>query len=310
MISSDYELSLLNYYFSKYKIPKDPYNKLAISIFYYFPCEEYNSFSATESIKLYSKMGYSDPVYPLMEWGSPQNYKDIVSNFEIMKKYFVDKGFPVIFGEVGILNDYIQKNNSIEQFLYTLFSMSSENEGILPCLWDISLQSPKNKHFYLNKENNEWSNDKYGKIFNKISKGKFIKSFDYYSITNLEINDLCEYGLVEINIGSKRIIKIFIKVRFIFHLESIVLTVYSYQRNNFDYISFDLREQDGKKQYDGTSIFTINTSEMDLYYNVQVMAWHGEDYMIIESLTVLYEEPYSSFDNLSYKSSILNEINY
>ena len=148
------------------------------------------------------------------------------------------------------------------------------------------------------------------KIFNKISKGKFIKSFDYYSITNLEINDLCEYGIVEINIGSKRIIKILVKVRFIFHLESIVLTVYSYQRNNFDYISFDLREQDGKKQYDGTSIFTINTSEMDLYYNVQVMAWHGEDYMIIESLTVLYEEPYSSFDNLSYKSSILNEINY
>ena len=226
-----------------------------------------------------------------------------------MKKYFVDKGFPVIIGEVGILNDYIQKNNSIEQFLYTLFSMSSENEGILPCLWDISLQSPKNKHFYLNKENNEWSNDKYGKIFNKISKGKFIKSFDYYSITNLEINDFCEFGLLEINIGSKRIIKIFIKVRFIFHLDSIVLTVYSYQRHNFDYITLDLREQDGKKQYDGTSIFTIDTSEMDLYYNVQVMAWHGEDYMIIESLSVLYEEPYSSFDNLSYKSSILNEIN-
>ena len=28
-------------------------------------------------------------------------------------------------------------------------------------------------------------------------------------------------------------------------------------------------EKDGKRQYDGTSIFTIDTSEMDLYYNVQ-----------------------------------------
>ena len=144
MISSDYELDFLNYYSSNYKIPKDPYNKLGISLFYYFPCGEYNSFSALESIKLYSNTGYSDSVYPLMEWSSPKNYKDIVSNFDIMKKNLVDKGFPVIIGEVGILNDYIRKNNSIEQFLYTIFSMSYEYEGILPCLWDIPLQSTNN----------------------------------------------------------------------------------------------------------------------------------------------------------------------
>ena len=311
MISSDYELDFLNYYSSNYKIPKDPYNKLGISLFYYFPCGEYNSFSALESIKLYSNTGYSDSVYPLMEWSSPKNYKDIVSNFDIMKKNLVDKGFPVIIGEVGILNDYIKKNNSIEQFLYTIFSMSYEYEGILSCLWDIPLQSTNNKNFYLNKENNEWSNDKYGKIFNKISKGKFIKSFDYYSKTNIEINDYCEFGILEINIGSKRIVKIFVKVRFFIHLDSgIVLTVYSYQNDGSDFISLDFREQDGKKQYDGTSIFTIDTSEMNLYYNVQAMAWLGEDYMIIESLTVQYEEAYSSFDYISYKSSILNEINY
>ena len=228
-----------------------------------------------------------------------------------MKKYLVDKGFPVIIGEVGILNDYIKKNNSIEQFLYTLFSMSYEYEGILPCLWDISLQSPNNKNFYLNKESNEWSNDKFGKIFSKISKGKFIKSFDYYSKTNLEINNFCMFGLLEINIGSKRIVKILVKVRFILHLDSgIVLSVYSYHRDNLDFINFDFEEKDGKRQYDGTSIFTIDTSEMDLYYNVQAMAWLGEDYMIIDSLTVQYEEVYSSLDYTSYKSSILNEINY
>ena len=98
-----------------------------------------------------------------MEWGSPLNYKRIAINFDCMKKNFVDKGFPIIIGEVGILNDYIKKNNSIEQFLYTLFSMSYEYEGILPCLWDIPLKSKNYKNFYLNKENNEWSDDKYGK---------------------------------------------------------------------------------------------------------------------------------------------------
>ena len=50
MISSDYELGFINYYSSQYKIPKDPYNKIAISIFYYFPCEEYNSFNSLDPI--------------------------------------------------------------------------------------------------------------------------------------------------------------------------------------------------------------------------------------------------------------------
>jgi endoglucanase len=54
MISTDYELSLFNFDYTEYKIPKDPYNKLAISIYYYFPCEQYNSLNVLDSIKLYS----------------------------------------------------------------------------------------------------------------------------------------------------------------------------------------------------------------------------------------------------------------
>jgi len=76
--------------------------------------------------------------------------------------------------------------NSIEQFLYTFFSVSYEYEGVLPCLWDIPMVPSNYNSFYLNKENGEWSNNKYRKIFN-ISKGKFIKSFDYYFINYLFI---------------------------------------------------------------------------------------------------------------------------
>ena len=38
------------------------------------------------------------------------------------------------------------------------------------------------------------------------------------------------------------------------------------------------------------------------------MAWYGEEYLIINNITVQYEEPYLYFDYLSYKSDILNEI--
>ena len=311
MISSDYELNFIFYDYTDLKIPKDPYNKMAISLYYYFPCEDNNP-SNIDSINLYDLPGFPIDTYPFMEWGSFQNYKDIVNNFDIMKKNFTDKGFPVIIGEVGFLNDYIKKNNSIEQFLYTIFSMSKENEGILPCLWDIPIASMTNsiyKNFYLNKNNYEWSNKKYGIIFSKISKGKYPKIYDYFYLTNLETENISFLGYFTINIGFKRISKIIVNVRFYIHIEDyFVLTVYSSDKD-FSYLSFDFQEKDGKRQYDGTSIFTIDTSELDLCYFVQAKAWY-EDYMIINNITVQYKESFLYFDHYSYKLDILNEINY
>jgi hypothetical protein len=245
----------------------------------------------------------------MMDWGSSRNYKDIAIYFSHMKKNFIDKGFPIIIGEVGILNDYIKKNNSIEQFLYTLFSMSSEYEGILPCLWDISLVSSLNKNFYFNKENNEWSNNIYRKIFRKISRGKFIKPLEYYYQTNLESEDTSLLGYFFIFTGTKNIIKIFVNVRFKKHIDNyIVMTVYSNDKDN-NYKEFHLKERDGIRQYDGTSNFIIDASKLNLYYYAEVTQWFGEEYMIINNITVQYSETYLFFDHISYKSDILNDLN-
>jgi endoglucanase len=311
MISSDYELGYFSYYSSEYKFPKDPYNNLAISLNYYFPFEEYNLDNKLEPINLYNKFGFSDLLYLLMEWGSSLNYKIIVNNFDCMKKNFVDKGFPIIIGEVGFLNDYNKKNNSIEQFLYTLFSMSYEYEGILPCLWDIPLKSKNYNNFYFNKENNEWSDDKYGKIFNKISKGKFIKAFDYYHQTNLEFNDYSINGFFEIKSDFKRIVKIIVNVKFFIHIDrEFVLSLYAFRQSDSSYLYFDFKEKNGKKQYDGTTIFTLDASKYDLGYYIQAMAWYPKEYMIINNLTVQYDETFLYFDYLPYKKDILNDINY
>jgi hypothetical protein len=249
-----------------------------------------------------------------MKWGSSNNYKDIVRYFDYMKQNFVEKDIPVIIGEVGFLNDYIKRNNSIEQFLYTLFSMSNEYKGILPCLWDIPFISSNYENFYFNKESNEWSDDKYAKIFRKISKGNFIKSFGYYYKTNLETDDYSTFGLFNINIGNKKVEKVFVNVRFIIHIDDgynydYILTLYSSSKN-FSYMDFFLAKKDGIKQYDGTSIFIFDVTGFDLYYYIQVTAWYGEDYMIINNITVQYEEAYLNFDHFSYKTAILNDINY
>ena len=308
MISSDFELNLINFNYIEYQIPNDPYNKLAISIYYYFPSEDYNPWNILDPNTIYDKLGYKYLLYPFMEWGSNHNYKAIINSFNYMKQNFTDKGIPVIISEVCFLNDYIKKNNSIEQFLYSFFSISSEYEGVLPCLWDIPIVPSNYNSFYLNKEKGEWSNDKYRKLFNKISKGKFIKSFDYYYKTNLETEDIRLFEYYSIYANQKRIIKIFINVKFNIHIDNeIVLTVYSLFKDQ-DYIEFNFEEKDGKRQYDGTTIFTVDGSELDLYYYAQVSEWFDEEYMIINNITVQYEELYLCFDHISYKSYILNEI--
>jgi len=219
MISSDFEIGLFSYSMDEFNIPKDPYNKLAISLFYYFPSTGSDTDNILETINLYNSLGFDNEIFLSMEWGSSQNYKGIIRFFDYLKENFAEKGFPVIIGEVGILNDYIKENNSIEQFIYTLFSLSYEYEGILPCLWDIPMTSSNDNNFYFNKENNKWSDDKYEKIFNKISKGMTIKLYDYYFQTNLETEDIPVNGYYSKFSGSKRIIKILINAKFNQHIE-------------------------------------------------------------------------------------------
>ena len=79
----------------------------------------------------------------------------------------MDKGFPVIIGEAGILTK--NKNvNLFSQFLYVLFSMPSEYDSIMACLWDNPESNEGNK-FYYYRETNKWTNEKIKKSISKIS---------------------------------------------------------------------------------------------------------------------------------------------
>ena len=109
-------------------------------------------------------------------------------------------------------------------------------------------------------------------MFNKISKGKSIKSSDYYFPTNLQTEDTQNFGSYTIYASKKRIMKIFVNVKFKIHINKyIVMTVYSSDKSASD-LEFNFKEKDGKKQYDGTSIFTIDGSEIELYFYAQAIA--------------------------------------
>ena len=88
---------------SNYIMPKDPYNKLAISILFHYP----QDFVIKEDDKPYTfiRDNVSYIGYPSTNWGSDTEYIDLVSYFEQMKKTFVNKNIPVILAECSVITE-------------------------------------------------------------------------------------------------------------------------------------------------------------------------------------------------------------
>ena len=138
------------------------------------------------------------------------DYKKMFTNFETMKESFVDKGIPIIIGEIGVLTNGEKNISSIREYLYAVFSISVEYNGIMPCLWDTSNKTIGNMNYY-NRETNEWYDEKIRNNFMEISKGKYLKLSEYYIITNIETyTDKDYFGDYFINFGKRKALKIVI----------------------------------------------------------------------------------------------------
>ena len=119
-MNADITLTVSKYY----KMPIDPINKLAISIHYYIPSQ----FTSVNSINLVNND----------KWGNKNEYKDLIQNFENLKNFFIDKGIPAIITEVRVKTEENKEIQLIREYLYTIFSLSNEYNGIMACLWDTS----------------------------------------------------------------------------------------------------------------------------------------------------------------------------
>jgi hypothetical protein len=312
LVSSELEIyNLFSDYYEK-NIPKDPANKLAISIYYFFPGENniqfWDEYNDNEHIYLYDDIGLKYYFLPKLNWGEDKDYKDIMKFFGILKSIFIDKGYPVVIGEIGIYNKHMEQN-SIRQFLYAIFSISSENEGILPCLWDISEKIEVDMNYYYNKETNEWTDKIIRENFLQISKGNFIKTSKYYYQNNVETDYINMYGYIHIDIGFKKVTAILLNVRIMdinISKNEIPVSIYSCQKNKDCY---EIPCINGRSQYDGSLTFTIDTTNIECYHFVEVASWWGPEFVVLNYLTVIYEDNYDFFDYYSYKSPILKEIN-
>jgi len=276
----------------KYKIPNDPSNKLAISINYYIPLQ----FTSNEYYWFVENL-----------WGTLDDYKELLRNFAILQNFYVNKGIPIVIGEVGVITEESKELSSIREYLYSVFSLSNEYEGIMACLWDTSNRNYGNMNYY-NRLTDEWYDDKIKNIFMKISKGNNVKLSDFYIYSNLEtITNIEQYKNVYIDFGTKSPLKLILNMYYsgILYYDYYFI-IYCADKGGWDYyIDFD--ESNGKKSYDGTITYTIDLINKDCHNYFNIYYYYGEIYF--NSITIEYQENFTSFYYNDYKTKIISEIN-
>ena len=290
-----------------YKLPIDKSNKLAVSIHYFIPFE----FVLSNYFEPYNWTDFDDIIYtdePNLVWGNSIDYYQILEDFELMKSYFVDKGIPVILNEVGVLTEERKEIESIREYLYILFSLSSDYDGIMCCLWDTSNKIFGDMNFY-DRTNDIWYDEKIKNNFFQISRGKYIKPKDFFINTTFESTDIFfNFNSLVINFENKKVLKIFINARLTGVLfVDFDLTIQTFNKI-FDIVQIDYRKENIKKQYDGTYNFIIDVSRIECYYMVEAFVSWGMKYITLNNLTLEYEESFLSIDYKSLKNAIYNYI--
>ena len=279
---------------SYFKMPIDPYNKLAISIHYFIP-------------KIFTLQEYYYS-FNQITWGDEDEYNELLRNFNTLKEFYVDKNIPVIIGEVGVVTEYNRELSSIREYLYVILSLSSDYDGIMVCLWDTSNKTMGDMN-YFDRENYEWYDKTIQNFIYNISRKNHINSSDYYYLTNIETktskSELEDYFIM---LGNNKPLTIFLNVNATGELfEDFDFTVSSYDENGeIFYIIFG--KENMKRQYDGTIIFTFDVRNKDCNEVIQVINL-TEEKLNFNNVSIEYKEKIISFDYKSYKSDILKAIN-
>jgi len=189
-----------------------------------------------------------------------------------------------------------------------LFSISSDYDGIMCCLWDTSNKLFGDMNFY-DRTNDIWYDEKIKNNFLQISKGKYIKPTDYFIYTTFESTDFF-YNTNDLMIffKNKKALKIIINARITGILfVDFDLEIYTYEKNS-SLKKINFGKENSKKQYDGTFIFTIDTSKIECYSLIEVVVTRGNQYITLNNFTLEYEESFLSIDYKSFKKVISNYI--
>ena len=299
-----------------FKLPEDPMNKIAIS-FHYFNPYNFVLENYFEPWNISDDSGYVTMFMPDLTWGTDNDYNELFTDINIIKSYFLDKNIPVIITAAGVLTEEKKDIRSIREYLYVLFSISVEYKGMMICLWDTSKNIEYTNSYtsytmnYYNRKEDKWLDEKIKNNFLVISKGRYIKLSEYYVYTNKEIlisaNNLDNYRL---KFGDKKPLKIILNAKLKGKLFQDISFSFRCYDNTTRYIDIDFGKKNLKREYDGTSTFTIDVSEKGCISLIEVNKEFGKNENIIfNNLTVIFNNTFLSFDYKSYKTALEKFIN-
>ena len=287
---------------SEYKLPKDPSNKLGISMFYYNPTQ-FTVEKDDDPFTWVDDSGNINIVKPITQWGTEADYKDMFTEFELLKKSFVDKGIPVILAEVGVITEQKKEIESIREFLYAEFIMSTSYNGIMTCLWDTSNKNYGDMNYY-DRVNDKWYDQIIKDNIKKISKGKYINPQDYFIISNIDNSrNVNADGQLHIQIGNKKVKTIYFNCKITTeYLYNVGFGIVSCDKEG-GWIGESIEGIRGKRQYDGSYTFTFDAKNKDFNSYIQIQKWWGHNFIVLNYLSIEFEKSYTFFDYIKYKKA-------
>ena len=201
-------------YSLQFKLPKDPSNTLAVSIYYNYPPQFTKEPDDNPWVYYDEVYKYFYTMQPFTQWGSEDDYKNMAADFELLKDTFIDKGIPIIITEIGVLTEQKKEIQSIRDFLYFAFTSSADYDGIVSCLWDISKKEIGDTNYY-NREENYWYDENIKNYFKKISKKKYVRPMEFYIIKDYEKIEKEDYDRnFNLNIKNREVKNVILMLKF------------------------------------------------------------------------------------------------
>lgn len=105
-----------------FKMPKDPANRMAVSVHYYTP----SAFCLLSEDADWGKA--------VTKWGSQKDLSELDTNMKMLRQSFIDKDIPVIVGEYGCYGD--NKSRELKEYWMMTVSKAMYDIGACPILWD------------------------------------------------------------------------------------------------------------------------------------------------------------------------------
>ena len=161
---------------------------------------------------------------------------------------------------------------------------------------------------YYDREANKWYDEQIGENFKKIAKKKFVKISNFVSQKNYDIITTPDSnGYLTIRIGiKKKIIKVIFNVNISTPAISAVGFGLATETKEGKYKSYQIFGSSGKKNYDGTYSYTIDTIDKEFNNQVQVQKWWGHNLTTFNYLKIEFNENYNFFDYNEY----IRRVNY